>query len=118
VVVWGDESDGGQIPVDIQTALSAGVTEVFSTNRAFAALKGASGELVLWGNPYHGGDAGAAAAYLSSGVRTVCGNDAAFTAFLQDGRAVVWGHGTSVPQPGFLDGGAVVLAGAETTSCL
>jgi uncharacterized protein (DUF1786 family) len=88
VVVWGD--------------LFSGVTEVLSTNRAFAALKGGTGELVLWGNPYHGGDAGAAAAYLSSGVRAVCGNDAAFTAILDDGRAVAWGHATSVPQPGLL----------------
>jgi hypothetical protein len=62
----------------VVAALSSGVTEAFfSTNRAFAAaLKGATGERVLWGNPYHGGDAGAAAAYLTSGVRTVCGNDA------------------------------------------
>jgi hypothetical protein len=57
---------------------------------------------VLWGNPYHGGDAGAAAAYLSSGVRTVCGNDAAFTAILQDGRAVAWGHSTAIPLSGLL----------------
>jgi hypothetical protein len=118
VVAWGDLAEGGEISADVQTALSAGVIEVFSTNRAFAALKGATGELVLWGNPYHGGDAGAAAAYLSSGVRTVCGNDAAFTAFLQDGRAVAWGHGTSVPQPGLLNLGNPMLIGAETAVCL
>jgi hypothetical protein len=73
VVAWGRPNEGGLIPADLLTTLSSGVTEVFSTNRAFAALKGATGELVLWGNPYHGGDAGAAAAYLTSGVRTVCG---------------------------------------------
>jgi hypothetical protein len=82
------------------------VTELFATNRAFAALKGATGELVLWGNPYHGGDAGAAAAYLTSGVRTVCSNDVAFTAILQDGRAVAWGHTSSISAPGVLSGGA------------
>jgi hypothetical protein len=103
VVAWGDAPEGGEIPAELVSALSAEVTEVFSTNRAFAALKGATGELVLWGNPYHGGDAGAAAAYLSSGVRLVCGNDAAFTALLQDGRAVAWGHASSVPQPGLLN---------------
>jgi hypothetical protein len=64
------------------------------------------GELVLWGNPYHGGDAGAAAAYLTSGVRTVCGNDAAFTAILQDGRAAAWGHSSSVSLQGLLLTGA------------
>ena len=67
VVAWGDLSEGGEVPADLVAALSAGVTEVFSTNRAFAALKGATGTLVLWGNPYHGGDADAAAAYLTSG---------------------------------------------------
>jgi hypothetical protein len=103
VVAWGDVSEGGEIPADLATALSSGVTEVFSTNRAFAARKGATGELVLWGNSYHGGDAGAAAAYLTGGVRTVCGNDAAFTAILNDGRAVAWGHTTSVPQAGLVN---------------
>jgi hypothetical protein len=118
VIAWGRPNEGGLIPADLHSALSSGVTEVFSTNRAFAALKGATGELVLWGNPYHGGDAGAAAAYLTSGVRTVCGNDAAFTAFLQDGRAVAWGHTTSVPSPGLLNSGSAILTGAETATCL
>jgi hypothetical protein len=90
------------------------VTEVFSTNRAFAALKGGTGELVLWGNPYHGGDAGVAAAYLTSGVHAVCGNHAAFTAILDDGRAVAWGHATSVPQPGLLN----VSSGAPLSDIL
>jgi hypothetical protein len=106
VVAWGDALEGGAIPANLAVSLSAGVTEVFSTNRAFAALKGATGELVLWGNPYHGGDAGAAAVYLTGGVRTVCGNDAAFTAILQDGRGVAWGHSGSVAQPGLLSAGA------------
>ena len=118
VVAWGEPAEGGEIPTDLVTSLSSGVTEVFYSNRAFAALKGDTGELVLWGNPYHGGDAGAAAAYLTSGVRTVCGNDAAFTAFLQDGRAVAWGHSSSVPQPGLLNAGVPVLAGTETATCI
>jgi alpha-tubulin suppressor-like RCC1 family protein len=104
VVAWGDTAEGGAIPSSLANSLSAGVTELFATRRAFAALKGATGELVLWGNPYHGGNAGAAAAYLTSGVRTVCGNDAAFTAILQDGRAVAWGHASSVSTPGLLTG--------------
>jgi hypothetical protein len=106
VVAWGEATDGGEIPAILVASLSAGVTEVFSTNRAFAARKGATGELVLWGNSYHGGDAGAAAAYLTIGVRTVCSNDAAFTAILQDGRGVAWGHSSSVAQPGLLSAGS------------
>jgi phosphoheptose isomerase len=103
VVAWGDAAEGGSIPSALTTSLSASVTELFATRRAFAALKGATtGELVLWGNPYHGGDAGAAAVYLTSGVRTVCSNDAAFTAILLDGRAAAWGHASAVPAPGLL----------------
>jgi hypothetical protein len=116
VVTWGDASEGGEIPADLIAVLSFGVTEVFPTNRAFAALKGATGELVLWGNPYHGGDAGTAATYLTSGVRTVCGNDAAFTAILQDGRAVAWGHASSVPQPGLLNTQGASMG--EITECI
>jgi hypothetical protein len=48
----------------------------------------------------------------------VCGNDVAFTAFLQDGRAVAWGHATSVPDPGLLNTGNRVLAGTESAVCL
>jgi hypothetical protein len=104
VVAWGNAAEGGTIPSALASSLSSGVTELFATRRAFAALKGATGELVLWGNPYHGGDAGAAAAYLTSGVRAVCGNDAAFTAILQDGHAAAWGHSSSVSSPGLLAG--------------
>jgi alpha-tubulin suppressor-like RCC1 family protein len=105
VVAWGDAENGGSIPSHLVQELSSGVTEVFSTHRAFAALKGESGKLILWGNAYHGADAGSAAVYLGSGVRTVCSNDVAFTAILRDGRAVVWGHTTSIPFVGLLQGG-------------
>jgi hypothetical protein len=44
-------------------------------------------------------------------VRTVCGNDAAFTAILEDGRAVAWGHATSVPQPGLLNASGASFSG-------
>jgi hypothetical protein len=119
VVAWGDVADGGAIPSPLATSLSGGVTELFATRRAFAALKGTTGELVVWGNPYQGGDAGAAAAYLTSGVRTVCGNDAAFTAILQDGRAAAWGHATSVAAPGLLldSAGAVFTAFSVNSKC-
>jgi hypothetical protein len=60
VVAWGGVTEGGSIPVNLVTSLTSGVTEVFSTHRAFAALKGATGELVVWGSAYFGGDAGAA----------------------------------------------------------
>jgi alpha-tubulin suppressor-like RCC1 family protein len=120
VVAWGNSAEGGAIPSSLATSLSGGVTELFSTRRAFAVLKGATGELVLWGNPYHGGDAGAAAAYLTSGVRTVCSNDAAFTAILQDGRAAAWGHATSVAAPGLLldSAGAVFTAFTVSVQCV
>jgi hypothetical protein len=120
VVAWGNTEEGGTIPSALTSSLSAGVTELFATRRAFAALKGATGELVLWGNPYHGGYAGAAAAYLTSGVRTVCSNDAAFTAILQDGRAAAWGHTSSVSAPGLLrdSAGAVYTAFTANFKCV
>ena len=113
VVAWGDTAEGGTVPSTLTTSLSSGVTELFATKRAFAARKGATGELVLWGNPYHGGDAGAAAAYLSSGVHTVCSNDVAFTAILQDGRAVAWGHTSTFRAPGLLSSGGAIFAGVD-----
>jgi hypothetical protein len=102
VVTWGDAENGGVVPADLTQSLSSGVTEIFSTHRAFAALKGIPGELVLWGNAYHGANAEDAAPYLTSGVRTVCSNDVAFTALLRDGRAAVWGHTSSIPFAGLL----------------
>ena len=102
VVTWGDSGNGGSIPSNLLASLSSGVTAVYSTHRAFAALVGATGQLVVWGSPYHGASPGAAAPYLTSGVRAVCSNDVAFTAVLQDGRAVVWGHDSSIPHPGLL----------------
>ena len=95
------------------SALSSGVTAIYSTHRAFAALK-STGELILWGNPAHGGAPGVVAPYLTSGVRTVCANDAAFTAFLQDGRAVAWGHPSSIPVPDLLTG---VASFSDVTTC-
>jgi hypothetical protein len=95
VKAWGDTKEGGSIPSSLTSNLSAGVMELFATRRAFNALKGAT-------TPYHGGNAGAATAYPTSGVRMVSRNDAAFTAILQDGRAAAWGHKSSVFTPGLL----------------
>jgi uncharacterized protein (DUF1786 family) len=61
------------------------------TGRAFAALK-SNGALVVWGQAWHGGSPSAAVeALLTSGVRTVCANDAAFSAIKTDGSVVGWG---------------------------
>mmetsp|Transcript_11075 Transcript_11075/g.18106 ORF Transcript_11075/g.18106 Transcript_11075/m.18106 type:complete len:112 (-) Transcript_11075:173-508(-) len=103
----------------VAARLSANVTSVYATNRAFAALK-SDGELVLWGDAYQGGNAGSpsvAALLLTSGgggggdVVNVCSNDVAFSAIKSNGSAVVWGHSTSIPYPGLLSGVTTNLAG-------
>ena len=52
-VTWGKSSHGGDSS-SVSTSLS-GVTEVFSTEFAFAALKD-DGSVVTWGDSSYGGD--------------------------------------------------------------
>ena len=50
------------------TSLSSGVTEIFSTERAFAALKG-NGSVVTWGVGNYGGNSSGVS--LGSGVSKI-----------------------------------------------
>ena len=50
------------------------------------------GFVAAWGDPDSGGDSTGVAAQLSSGVRSVTGNDAAFAAVKSDGSVVTWGR--------------------------
>lgn len=99
VVTWGKPLCGGEIPFDKVSALSSGVTAIYHTERAFAALK--NGAVIAWGQSGHGGNPGfAVEARLISGVHTICTNDVAFSAIKTDGSVVAWGHATAVPSPG------------------
>jgi alpha-tubulin suppressor-like RCC1 family protein len=100
VVAWGRAAYGGSIPGDKVDALSANVTAIYHTDRAFAALKD-DGSVVVWGQAGHGGSPGATVeALLTSEVHTVCANDVAFSAIRTDGSVVAWGHDVSIAAAG------------------
>ena len=84
-MAWGDPNMGGSIPEAVAANLSGNVTYIFSTERAFAALK-TGGEVVAWGWSSFGGSIPvAAASKLSSGVISVVGISRAFAAIRAGG---------------------------------
>mmetsp|Transcript_11673 Transcript_11673/g.19178 ORF Transcript_11673/g.19178 Transcript_11673/m.19178 type:complete len:413 (-) Transcript_11673:454-1692(-) len=108
VVAWGEAVSGGAIPAALTGSLSQDVVSIRATNRAFAALK-STGEVVVWGVSFYGGSlegsSGNLASHLSSGVTLLCSNEAAFTAIKAgEGRAVAWGHSSSIPFAGLVTG--------------
>ena len=70
--------------------LQSGVTKIFSTGYAFAALK-KDGSVVTWGFSDRGGDSSGVSAPLQSGVTKIFSADQAFTALKEDGSIVTWG---------------------------
>ena len=66
VVTWGDPDTGGDSS-SVAGDLQSGVTQLFATSFAVAALK-EDGSVVTWGHHGHGGDSIAVAGYLQSGV--------------------------------------------------
>ena len=89
LVTWGHPCSGGDSRA-VVTKLMDGVTSVFNTHNAFAALK-EGGELVTWGDPEEGGDSSAVAAKLKSAVTTVCSTGSAFAALKVGGAVITWG---------------------------
>ena len=78
--------------VDFATSKTfAGVSRIFSTALAMAALK-TDGSVVTWGSNGYGGDSSAVASRLSSGVSTITATSQAFAALKTDGSVVTWGH--------------------------
>jgi alpha-tubulin suppressor-like RCC1 family protein len=72
------------------------VTQVFSTEWAFAALR-ADGSVVTWGDADYGGDSSAVATSLDGtiDVTQVFSNYNAFAALRADGSVVTWGDADS-----------------------
>jgi alpha-tubulin suppressor-like RCC1 family protein len=85
VVTWGDSSAGGNSS-SVASQLTSGVTQIFSTEGAFAALK-SDGSVVTWG----GADSSSVASQLTSGVTQIFSTDRAFAALKSDGSVVTWG---------------------------
>ncbi|MBE9113616.1 hypothetical protein IQ273_30030 [Nodosilinea sp. LEGE 07298] len=74
--------------------LSSGVSQIFSAQDAFAALK-EDGSVVTWGRSDRGGDSSTIADQLSSGVTqifsTIGGASGAFAALKENGSVITWG---------------------------
>ena len=109
VVTWGDSDFGGgkvinrnrarPRTIDISLFLESGVTDIFSNEGAFAALKD-DGSLVTWGHAEFGGDTTWLESELgglgsSSRVSKVFSTRRSFAAIREDGRLITWGDTTS-----------------------
>ncbi len=110
VVAWGAADAGGDPTCTVKPeacgaapagSLSSGVVNIFSSARAYAALK-QDGSLAVWGALSAGGDISCTGAdpsichpvsqaALSSGVRTVASTVGSFAATKTDGSVVTWG---------------------------
>ena len=75
------------------SALSSGVSQIFSSESGFAALK-EDGSVVTWGHASRGGDSSSVADLLTSGVNEIVSVYGAFTALKNDGSLVSWGDYT------------------------
>ena len=84
-----DESEP-RIIDSVKTSLRSGVSEIYSTRYAYAALK-EDGSLVTWGLQKAGGDSSGVRDRLEVGVETVASTRYAFAALLKDGSIVSWG---------------------------
>ena len=80
----------GGVSSKVADQLKSGVTQIFSTSAAFAALK-ADGSVVTWGYLGGGGDSSAVAEQLSSGVSKIFSTRSAFAALKTDGSVFSWG---------------------------
>ena len=81
VVTWGNSSYGGSSST-VSSSISSGVTNIFSTSIAFAALK-SDGSVVTWGNSSYGGNSSSVSSSISSGVTNIFSTDSAFAALKQ-----------------------------------
>ncbi|GAB5373370.1 hypothetical protein AAMO2058_001745300 [Amorphochlora amoebiformis] len=91
VQTWGFALDGGSLPDFKRSNLTSGVSKLFATSSAFAALK-VDGSVHAWGNL--GGDTTGVSNSLSSGVTEVAASFGAFAALKSDGSVVTWGSAT------------------------
>ena len=96
----------GQVPI---------VSVIYSTERAFAALK-TDGSVVTWGNSQYGGASSDVSNNLTSGVTAIYASDRNFAALKSDGSVVTWhptrgGAGNSSDVSNNLTSGVSVIYG-------
>jgi len=103
VVTWGAAQAGGNSSIatydystnlvdyiDVSSQLTSGVTKIFSTLSAFAALK-SDGTVVTWRDSSSGGASSGVSIQLT-GVTEIFSNREAFAALKSDGSVVTWGN--------------------------
>lgn len=99
VVTWGENNFGGDAGCTPHPgicwpapsgSLSSGVTKVWGSYDAFAALK-SDGTVVAWGDPTSGGDASSPVGGALTGIVNVVPNGYAFAAITGGGGVVAWG---------------------------
>ena len=86
----GDRPTSGAIAVR-WLGLTSGVTEIFSTGTAFAALK-EDGRVIAWGVNGGEDDAGAVSNHLRNSITQIRSTDSAFAALSEDGSVCAWGN--------------------------
>ncbi|MBG0744936.1 MAG: peptidase M23, partial [Cylindrospermopsis raciborskii KL1] len=110
MVTWG--GNGGNSS-SVASQLTGGVTQIFSTVYAFAALK-SNGSVVTWGDSSYGGNSSSVATQLTSGVTQIFSTYSAFAALKSGGSVVTWGDssygGNSSSVAGQLTSGVVSFA--------
>jgi hypothetical protein len=74
----------------VRGQLGNGVTQIYSNQNAFAALK-QDGSVVTWGSQEYGGDSTQVSSRLTGGVVRIYSTAGAFAALKQDGSVVTWG---------------------------
>jgi len=92
VITWGSSLYGGDSST-VSTQLQSGVTAIYSTQYAFAALK-TGGKAVTWGNSTYGGNSSTVSADLQSDISAIYSTGQAFAALKQYGSVVTWGNST------------------------
>ena len=72
-------SDAGGDCSSVISHLQSDVKSIFSTMRAFVAVK-TNGRVITWGNPHSGGNSSSVMSDLQSGVKTIVSTLGAFAA--------------------------------------
>jgi alpha-tubulin suppressor-like RCC1 family protein len=119
VFIWGNSSFGGSylygnnakkgyVYENDNTTLLTNVDKIFSTERAFAALK-SDGSIFVWGNPDYGGSNTNNSTYFGyiydgngqfnfngnnivTGIKKIYSTNSAFAALKSDGSIFIWGN--------------------------
>jgi hypothetical protein len=111
LIVWGDESAGGQLNTNVAIAnlsisststSSLRIASLSSTERAFAVLL-EQGSVICWGHSKYGGDCNInsdVSTSIASDVISLYSNEWSFFAVKADGSVIIWGSKSVVSSPG------------------